>query len=380
MQLSRTTASLLAAGLCCAVAAPGAAALPAYEEMNAGALLRTFTDSDHVAVRSYIGNYSLALMNDWALDLEWNNERVVIPGVEAPVGTQEAVDAITTASRPISGNAFQDFVKTRNEVQTGVRRGGAKAGYYLSTESDYLGQQLSASWNRDYMDQRFNLSLGTSYGWDAIDPLADDDTQTADDSKTTLHWNAVATQVASPTTMLRYGLEYNVVRGLQHNPYRNVYAGGTNVPERHPDDRGRADAFLRLHQYLSNRSSVKLGYRFYTDDWGVRSHEIDTRLSQYLTHGAFVRWQYRWYTQTNATFWSDDYTSVTGIDGWLTGDYRLGPLSSHLFGMGVDFDLDALAADSPWLSRFAVRMNYERYFNSNNYSAGFFTTGLDYRF
>jgi len=367
-------------GLCCAASATGAAAMPAWDEMSAGTVLRTFTDSDHVAVRSYIGNYALALSNDWALDLEYNNERVVIPAVSAPVGSQDAVDAITTASRPISGNAYQDFVKTRNEVQTGVRRGGAKLGYYLSTESDYLGQQLSATWDRDYMDQRFNLSLRSSYGWDAIEPLADDDTQSGRDSKTTMHWGAVATQVLSPTTMVRWGLEYNRVHGLQHNPYRNVYAGGTNVPERHPDHRARSDAFLRVHQYLSNRSSVKLGYRFYTDSWGVHSHEVDTRLSQYVTHGAFLRWQYRWYTQTSAEFWSDDYVTTGGIDGYLTGDYRLGPLASHLFGMGVDIDLNAFAADSPVLSRMAVRMNYERYFNSNNYSAGFFTTGLDYRF
>jgi hypothetical protein len=331
-------------------------------------------------VRSYIGTYSLALRNDWALDLEMNNERVVIPAIEAPVGTQQAVDAITTASRPISGNAFEDFVKVRNEVQTGIRRGRAKLGYYLSTESDYLGQQVSANYDRDYMDQRFNLSLGTSYGWDAIDPLADDDTQGGRQSKNAIHWNAVATQVVSPTTMMRLGVEYNWVHGLQHNPYRNVYAGGSQAPEHHPEDRQRRDAFLRLHQYLSNRSSLKLGYRFYSDDWGVQSHEIDTRISQTLTQGAFIRWQHRYYTQSSAEFYRDEYASSGGIDGYLTGDYRLGPLSSHLFGMGLEWDLYAVAADSPLWSRFAVRLNYERYFNSNNYSAGFFTTGLDYRF
>jgi hypothetical protein len=380
VQLSRPPASvLLAFTLCSAQAAP-AHALPSFEEQSAGTILRMFTDSDRVAVRSYIGTYSLALRNDWALDLEMNNERVVIPAIEAPVGTQQAVDAITTASRPISGNAFEDFVKVRNEVQTGIRRGRAKLGYYLSTESDYLGQQVSANYDRDYMDQRFNLSLGTSYGWDAIDPLADDDTQGGRQSKNAIHWNAVATQVVSPTTMMRLGVEYNWVHGLQHNPYRNVYAGGSQAPEHHPEDRQRRDAFLRLHQYLSNRSSLKLGYRFYSDDWGVQSHEIDTRISQTLTQGAFIRWQHRYYTQSSAEFYRDEYASSGGIDGYLTGDYRLGPLSSHLFGMGLEWDLYAVAADSPLWSRFAVRLNYERYFNSNNYSAGFFTTGLDYRF
>jgi Protein of unknown function (DUF3570) len=380
VQLSRTLyPAALAAGLCAAWTAPCGAAL-AFDDQNVETTLRTFTDSDHVAVRSYIGSYTLALRNQWALDLEYNNERVVIPGVAAPAGSQQAVDAITTASRPISGNAYTDFVKVRNEVQSGVTHGGAALNYYVSTESDYLGQQLAASYNRDFHNQQLNLSFGSSYGWDAIDPLADDDTQTGKSHKNTLHWNAVATQVVTSTTMMRLGVEYNIVEGLQHNPYRNVYAGGTNVAEHHPNERQRRDVFFKVHQYLSNRSSLKFGYRFYDDDWGIHSHEFDTRLSQYVTQGVFARFQHRYYTQSSADFYREEYLTTTGINGYLTGDYRLGPLSSHLFGVGLDFDLYGIAADSPVWSRMALRMNYERYFNSNNYSAGFFTTGLDYRF
>lgn len=350
------------------------------DEQNAGTVLRLFSDSDKVAVRSYVGSYALALRNDWALDIEWMNERVVIPAIDAPVGSEQAVDAITTASRPIAGNAFQDFIKVRNEFQTGVRRGGMSLGYYLSTESDYLGQQVSAGYDRDFMNQQLNLAVGSSWGWDAIDPLADDDTQGGRDTKTTLHWNAVATQVLTSTTVLRYGLEYNWVHGLQHNPYRNVYAGGTRVPENHPGDRQRRDAFVKLNQYVGNRSSMRLHYRYYNDDWGVDSHEIGSMLSQYVTEGVFASFHHRYYRQSAADFHRDEYPTVTGIDGYRTGDYRLSDLSSHLFGVGLDFSLYGVAAHSPFWSGMALRVDYERYFNSNNYSAGFLTTGLQYRF
>jgi Protein of unknown function (DUF3570) len=186
--------------------------------------------------------------------------------------------------------------------------------------------------------------------------------------------------VISPTTMLRFGVEMNLVNGLQHNPYRNVYAGGSNVPERHPDHRSRRDAFVKINQYLQNRSSLRFSYRFYNDDWGVDSHEAESKLSQYITQGVFAEYVYRYYAQSSADFWRDTYTSASGVDGYLTGDYRLGPLSSHLFGMSLNFDLGTLAADIPGLRRFAVRLDYERYFNSNNYSANFLETGLDFRF
>jgi hypothetical protein len=346
----------------------------------AGSMLRLFTDSDKVGVRSWIGNCSMSSVGSGTLSLNYNNERVTIPAIQAPIGSQEAVDAITTASRPISGNAFQDYVKVRNEVEGQLEKGPASFQYYVSSESDYLAQQVSASVNRDYMNEQLNLSIGSSYGWDAIDPLADDDTQAAPAHKNTIHWNAVATQVVTPTTLVRLGVEANVVSGLQHNPYRNVYAGGTNVPERHPDHRFRRDAFLKLNQYLNNRSSLKLNYRLYNDDWGIISHELGSKLSQYVTHGLSATYEYRWYTQSSADFYRDEYVDPQGVDGYRSGDYRMAALSSHLFGVTLSMDLDAFVMDNALLRRLALRFNYDRYFNSNNYSANILETGLDYRF
>lgn len=380
MQLRRAlTPALLGIGLAAGAASPCRAALP-FDESTAGALLRWFTDSDRVSVSSTTGSWSFELPRQAGLDVQWNHERVTIPAVEAPVGSAEAVDAITTASRPISGNAYQDFVKDRNEFQGAVRRGGAALDYYLSTESDYLGQQVGLRYDRDLAGQHLNLSAGTSWGWDAIEPLADDDTQTAPDRKTNLHWNVVATRVVTATTLVRVGAELNSVRGLQHNPYRNVYAGGGIVPERHPDRRERRDAFVKVNQYLPNQSSLRLGYRWYTDDWGIGSHEVSGALSQYVTRGLFARYQYRWYTQTAADFWRADYEDPDGVGGYRSGDYRMAPLDSHLFGAALNADLGALAPETPVLGRLSVWLSYERYFNSNNYSANILETGLDFRF
>jgi hypothetical protein len=371
---------LLAVGLASAGAAPARAQDSPDEPQVAGTLLRWFTDSDHVTVRSLSTDWAWPLAHASGLTFHYNNEKVMIPAVSAPPGSQEAIDAITTASRPISGNAFQDFVKQRNEVEGEYARGAGAVSYYVSSETDYLAQQLGGRWNRDFRQQSVNLSLGSSWGWDAIAPVQDDDTRTGDAHKTTLHWNAVMTEVVSPSLLVRWGLEYNLVNGLQHNPYRNVYAGGTNVPERHPEERQRRDAFVRVNQALPNRASVKLSYRLYNDDWGVTSHEVGTRLSQYVTRGLSARWEYRWYTQTAADFWRSTYADVDGVGGFLTGDYRLGPLSSHLFGAALRADLEAFAPTRTFVRRMTLWLDLERYFNSNNYSANVVETGVDFRF
>ena len=378
--MRRLRPTALVMGLCAAcVPRPVSAAL-LFDESTLGTLYRYFTDSKDVAVRSYMGDYTIPLATDASLLVHYNNEQVTVPAVAAPPGSQDAIDAITTASRPISGNAYQDYVKVRNELVGELNRGGSQLEYYYSVEPDYLAQLFGGHLSRDVMNQQLNLSFGTSYGWDKIEPLPDTDTNTGVSHKNTLHLDAVATQIVTPKTLVRVGIELNSVEGLQHNPYRNVYAGGTNVPERSPDHRSRRDAFIKINQYLANRSSLKLSYRFYDDDWGVMSHELESTLSQYLTHGLFASYQYRYYTQTAAYFYMPEYPTVNGVDGYLTGDYRLSDLSSHLFGASLNFDLGTLAADVPALRRLGVRLDYERYFNSNNYSADILETGIDFRF
>lgn len=379
MQVTRGIGLASAFALAACAAAPAAAQV-ADGSRTANGLFRLFADSKHVLVRSFVEDFSVPLRGDANLSVHWNHERVRIPAVAAPVGSAEAIDAITTASRPIAGDAYEDFEKVRNELQGSVNRGGATLGYYHSVESDYLGRQLSASYARDVRGDQLNLSVGTSFGWDDIEPLADQRGDAAADRKNTLHVNAVATRILTPVSVVRVGVEVNHVTGLQHNPYRLVYAGGTSVAERHPDSRLRRDAFVKFHQYLANRSSLKLDYRLYDDDWGVLSHEVAGGLSQYVTRGLYAQYEYRWYTQSAADFWRPEYATTGGVGGYLTGDYRMSPMSSHLFGFSLEADLGVLAPESPRLRRFAVSLDYERYFNSNNYSADILETGLQFRF
>ena len=64
----------------------------------------------------------------------------------------------------------------------------------------------------------------------------------------------------------------------------------------------------------------------------------------------------------------------------MTGDYRLGDFGAHLFGGRVSWNTGR------WLRRIGVSapaqlmFSYERYFNSNNFSASIVETGLSVAF
>jgi hypothetical protein len=378
VQLRRSLLVLLAAAA--ALAAPVSA--DEIEDQGLTYNFRNFEDSDHIHVVSHFGRYRLGLSGGARFFLQLDHETVTVPGITAQPGTQAAVDAITTASRPISGTSdpYRDYSKTRNEVQAELGNARVKGGYYVSKESDYFAQQVRTAYNRDFLDRNLNLAVGTSYGWDRIDPLQDDDTSTGPASRTTWSGNAAATQVLSPTFTIRYGGEVNLVHGLQHNPYRNVYAGGTRVPERTPGERLRQEAFIKASKYLLNRSSLKATYQLYHDDWGITAHTITGQLNQYVTEKVIVHYQYRFHTQSAAYFWRSEYDDVNGIDGYRTGDYRLEAMKAHLFGAGIDFNLGAVSDRSNVLRRLELQIDYQRYFNSNNFSANILESGLVYAF
>jgi len=350
-------------------------------ERNLGYTFHLFSDVDGVDVYSHHASAGVDMSRNVSLLLRWTHDTVVIPALDAPPGSQDAVDAITTASRPISnaGDPYEDFVKVRDEVQGTLSFKGARASYYVSTESDWFAQMVTVAYNHGFMQDNLTLSGGVSYGWDDITPVVDIRTSNVPDYQTTRHANFVATQVLTPITVLRAGVEYNQIEGLQHDPYRNVYVDGGNVSESHPRDRDRYDVFVRLSQYLYNRSSIKVDYRYYGDDWGISSHTIGGKLHQYVTDNVVVRYRYRYYSQVPAFFWRDEYEFAGGVDGLQTGDYRLGDYGAHLFGGQVMWLPQGLA-DISVLERANLVFSYEHYFNSNNFSANVFETGLQVSF
>jgi|GEM_PF-1350915 len=341
-----------------------------------------FSDVEGVDVMTHYAIGGLETTHDVALRVVFAHDMVVFPAIEAAPGTQEAVDAITNASRPIAGDTdpYQDFVKIRDEVQGSITYRNYYASYYVSTESDYFAQMVSAGYNHDLLSDNLNVAVGVSYSWDNIQPLEDSDTEGTPDYRRTLHGNLVVTQILTPTTVVRVGGEVNRVRGLQHDPYRNVYVAGANVPELHPWFRDRWDVFLQVNQYVTNRSSVKLDYRYYEDDWGISSHTVGGKLSQYVTDKVVVRYRYRYYNQIPAFFFRDSYTQSDGVTGFRTGDYRLGDYGAHLFGGQALWFPYGARGHIGFLKGAHFVISYERYFNSNNFTADILETGLHVTF
>jgi Protein of unknown function (DUF3570) len=369
VQLTRTGRMALGCGVL-ALLASAPAARGGVVDPSTGFRFGLFTDSDDVHVRSLIGNWESGFDRQVKASLSWEDETVVVPAVAAPPGTQEAVDAISGASRPISASqgAFTEFRKHRQQIDAAVSRPEGGLNYYRSDEEDYLAQRVGGNVTRSFLQGNLDLFVSGSYGWDDIHPFEDDDAGAPDERKTTAHWAVVATRTATPTTVVQCGVENTRVRGLQHNPYRTVWVDGSYVPEHHPRDRARWDGYVKVNQYLPGRSSVNVSYMRYGDDWGVASQTIGAKLHQYVGKDVVVRYRYRYYTQGEADFWRSAYDDPIPADGFVSDDYRMGAFDAHLFGTRLTWSVDGV----PWVEGVRASVKVERYFNSNNFSANIF--------
>jgi hypothetical protein len=142
---------------------------------------------------------------------------------------------------------------------------------------------------------------------------------------------------------------YKVVSLL--NPSSGVPAG--ELTESRPGTRNRKDV-LGSSVYHFTEDVLYTNYRYYWDDWGVRSHTIDLQYRRELPDDRYVQPHIRLYTQTPASFFRFGLMEGSALPRYATSDYRLGPLRTLTLGATYGFHL----TDYP--GRFFIRGEYIR--------------------
>ena len=83
-------------------------------------------------------------------------------------------------------------------------------------------------------------------------------------------------------------------------------------------------------------AAASAGMRFYRDTWDILGETAEVELEKYLTRSIRILARGRYYHQTEALFWSDDYTGGEPASGprgqYWSGDRELSPLSSWMIG------------------------------------------------
>lgn len=118
-------------------------------------------------------------------------------------------------------------------------------------------------------------------------------------------------------------------------PFHRVYFNDNSVhQETLPDKRFKIPIGLRANYFLGDKVILRAYYRYYTDDWGLKSNTISletpVKISPFISVSPF----YRYYSQT-ATKYFAPYQQHTAFDDFYTSNYDLSKFDSHFYGAGI---------------------------------------------
>jgi len=103
------------------------------------------------------------------------------------------------------------------------------------------------------------------------------------------------------------------------------------LTEKRPDTRNRTSILGTTVYHLS--SDVLYGsYRFYQDDWDLRSNTVDLKWRHELEDNRFFMPHLRYYKQTESSFFRSNLVDGQPLPEFATSDYRLGPLETVTVG------------------------------------------------
>ncbi|MFC6268361.1 DUF3570 domain-containing protein [Frigoriflavimonas asaccharolytica] len=121
-------------------------------------------------------------------------------------------------------------------------------------------------------------------------------------------------------------------------PFHRVYFNDNTVHQENlPNKRFKLPIGIRANYFLGDQFIFKTYYRYYTDNWGLKSQtfniEAPVKISPFVSVSPF----YRYYTQTGTKYFSP-YQEHTAFDDFYTSNYDLSTFNSNFYGAGIRFN------------------------------------------
>jgi hypothetical protein len=327
------------------------------------------------------------------------NASLVSPTAGWNVGGNFLVDAVSAASPDIVSSASPPFEEFRYAygLTGGYKPGlyGAQATLSSSSSPDYVSYTGGLRFTADLKDKLITPTFGYSYSYDRIGRGPNNFLNDFNPLKGFIHtheFEAGATFILSPTSLVLVGGTFSVERGDGSQPYRYIpmfepdiiapfvpvgatvdLVNRTRLPvkpiEQLPTERDRFAIGARFNKRFSN-ATLRVEQRFYIDTWGMKASSTDGRYMIDLSRHLRVWPHVRFHAQTDTTFYQLAYQAFLDPNGaiilptYRTGDRELSPLLTATGGGGIRVGLGEPEGEVKYGITFVGDVMYTRYLNS----------------
>jgi Protein of unknown function (DUF3570) len=270
--------------------------------------------------------------------------------------TTNAADAIPT--KPFSdlrGALDLEWVRPLGSLFT------ATTGGHFSRERDYQSVGGNFRGSLDVMRRLTTLTFGGGFNRDEVFPIGGTPVPLSDGTTlatTDANDKRVTTALVGISRVLTrrwvMGLHATLTeeRGYLTEPYKLVSLIDpedgivqSSITEKRPSSRERRSLQLNSTYHLPGEDIAYTSYRYYRDDWGVRSHTVDLKLRHDLNEHDWVQPHVRLYTQSSADFFHFGLAQEARIPAFVTSDERLGPLHTVTLGGTYGFRVPRYAGE-----------------------------------
>ena len=253
--------------------------------------------------------------------------------------SSDKIDPSTISSASHADTRFYPSLGWSRENETkGLTIG---AGLYYSTEYDYqsFGGNLNFSKKTENRSGEFSAKLQSYI--DRISAIYPIELRTGlvglnqNMGRNTFSGTFSWSQIINKSLQVMIEGEVVYQAGYLGLPFHRVYFLDKPVDiEKFPSTRLKVPLGLRANYFVGDRLILRGWYRYYKDDWNIRSNTIQLETTFKINPFFSVTPFYRFYQQTAADYFAP-YKLHTSADMYYTSNYDFSKFNSHFYGVGI---------------------------------------------
>ena len=278
---------------------------------------------------------------------------------EWSVSGTATTDTISGASPAYHTQALRNMHDQRHAFDLSFTKfesfGTKTFGGSYSKELDYLSRGLFYSLTSSTEDKNTTWNAGLSLSSDQINPT---NQIVTNETKQGTDLIAGLTRVYTKVDIAQYQIGHYSGKGYFSDPYK--------IFDRRPRERVHNTFMAKWNHYLEeSESTIKLSYRYYSDDWGIEAHTADIEYVKPLQNGWTLTPAFRIYTQSSAKFFVNADNSGSpfppnppaGAVNY-SEDQRMSAFGAHTLGLkvskaidlntSIDFKVEGYAQRAGW--------------------------------
>ena len=302
-----------------------------------------YQDGDNAAVTGGIGTESLFdASNIIVVNVPIDSTRSVSLYGGIDYYSSASTDNIDNNKSSASSEDVRTYATlgyTKKQLKHGMSY-GATVGF--STEYDYnsfsTGIHLSKEMNNGNSEISFSAQAFIDQ-WELIFPKElRGEISLPTNNRQSFNGQLTFSQVLTKRIQIAISAEAIYMTGLLSTPFHRVYFSELEIPdiERLPSTRLKIPFALRLNYKPSAKFAIRTYYRYYSDDFGINAHTANLEIPIDISDSWSVSPFYRWHSQTASTYFAP-YKAHFASEEFYSSDYDLSALSSHKFGLGINY-------------------------------------------